>query len=71
MGGIMDRFDLEEQINNILDISDNLDLLTENVLENNLSKDEIVNVTIGLSSILKMKHQKLFDTFKQVFKLDQ
>lgn len=71
MGGIMDRFDLEEQINNILDISDNLDLLTENVLENNLSKDEIANVTIGLSSILKMKHQKLFDTFKQVFKLDQ
>jgi hypothetical protein len=67
----MNRFDLEQQIQNILNVCDDLDLLTENILENDLSIDDISNVTIGLSAILKLKQEKLLDVFKQVFKLDQ
>lgn len=66
----MDRFELEQQISNLLSICDDLDLVSENILENDLSQDEIANALIGISSLLKMKHDKLFDVFKQVFKLD-
>lgn len=67
----MNRFDLEQQISTILNVCDDLDLLTENILENDMSTDDIANVTLGLSVLLKMRHEKIFDTFKQVFKLDQ
>lgn len=67
----MDYQDLEEQINNILTISDDLDLLTISVLDGELSPDEIVNITIGISSLIKLKHKRLFDTYKRVFKLDE
>lgn len=67
----MDRFALEDQIHSLLSICEHIDLLSENILENDMSTDEVANFTIGLSVLLKMKHDKLFDTFRQVFKLDQ
>jgi hypothetical protein len=67
----MDYQDLEEQINNILTIGDDLDLLTTSVLDEELSPDEIANITIGLSALIKLKHKRLFDTYKRVFKLDE
>lgn len=67
----MDRLELENQIHSLLSICEHIDLLSENILENDMSTDEVANFTIGLSVLLKMKHDKLFDTFKQVFKLDQ
>jgi len=65
----MDYQDLEEQINNILTICDDLDLLTVGILED-LPPDEIANITIGISSLIKLKHKRLFDAYKRVFKLD-
>lgn len=67
----MDRFQLEDQIHSLLSVCEHIDLLSENILENDMSTDDIANFTVGLSVLLKMKHDKLFDTFKQVFKLDQ
>ena len=67
----MDYQDLEEHINNILNICDDLDLLTAGVLDGDLSSDEIANITIGISSLIKLKHKRLFDTYKKAFKLDE
>jgi len=67
----MDYQDLEEQIHNILNICDDLDLLTEGVLNEELSSDEVANITIGISALIKLKHKKMFDTYKKSFKLDE
>jgi hypothetical protein len=67
----MDRFELEQQISGILNVCDDLNLLTENILENDMDTDEVANALIGISIVLKMKHDKIFDVFKQTFKLDQ
>lgn len=67
----MNRFDLEQAINSLFGTIDDLDLLIEDVLEKDSSKDEIANALIGIKTILNMKHQKIFDTFKAVFQLDE
>lgn len=67
----MDHQYLEEQINNILTICDDLDLLAIGIIDEDLTTDEIANITIGISSLIKLKHKRLFDTYKRVFKLDE
>jgi hypothetical protein len=66
----MDRFLLEEEISKLLNVCDDIDLLTENVLETEMSRDEIANVTLGISTLLRLRYEKIFDVFKQVFQLD-
>lgn len=66
----MDRFVLEEEISKLLNVCDDIDLLTENVLETEISRDEIANVTLGISTLLRLRYEKIFDVFKQVFQLD-
>ena len=67
----MDRFDLENQINGLLNTCEDIDLLTDNILNEELSTDEIVNVLIGISGLIKLKHNQLFNTMKVLFKLDE
>jgi hypothetical protein len=67
----MDRFDLETHITNLYSIIDDLNDISYGVLENDLSKDETVNAVDGLAVITKLKIDKLFDVFTQVFELDQ
>ncbi len=59
-----DRFDLEQQIMKCWNIVEEIQLLNENVLERDeMSKDEISNFLLGLSTIYDMKFNKLFDQF--------
>lgn len=67
----MDRFDLENHITNLHSIVDSLNDISFGVLEADLDKDETVNAIDGLAVMTKIKIERLFDVFTQVFELDQ
>ena len=67
----MDRFDLEYHISNLHSVVDTLNDISYGILEGNLDKDETVNAIDGLAVVTKLKIEKLFDVFAQVFELDQ
>lgn len=61
-----DRFDLEQEILSCWKITTDVKLLYENVLEKDLTKDEIANFLLGLSTIYDMQFDKLFKIFEQL-----
>jgi len=65
-----DRFDLEHKINFTGTFSEHLRDLAHNVLENDLSKDEIANALEGLAMLIDSHERVLFDTFTQALHLD-
>lgn len=64
----MKIFDLEQEIMNAWYIIDDIDLLYENVIETDMSTDDIANILLGLKSVYSMRFQKLFNTFEEVCK---
>lgn len=65
----MDRFDFEQQIMKCWNITEEIELLNENVLERDLmTKDEISNYLLGLKTIYDLKFDKLFEQFSQLVK---
>lgn len=64
-----DRFDLEQQILKCWNITEEIELLNEQVLENDeLTKDQISNYLLGLHTIYEMKFDKLFNQFETMVK---
>lgn len=63
-----DRFEMEQLILNCWNIVDDINILNENVLEGDLSKDKISNVLIGISELYSMKFDKLFNMFEASIK---
>lgn len=61
-----DRFDLEQNILDCWKITDDIDLLFKNVMEEELDKDKISNVLLGLKSIYSMRFEQLWETFETV-----
>jgi hypothetical protein len=57
-------FDFEQQIMDCWHIVDDLKIVTEGVLEHDISKDDISNITIGLEKLYQLKFEKLFDLFE-------
>lgn len=68
-----DRFDLENEINELHTYADQIDLVSDSIINatKDIDKDTIINALSGLGTLLNMKTNKLFDTFCEVFKLDQ
>ena len=67
----MDRFDLEEKINQTYNFIETLNDISYGIMEVGMTNDEIVNALDGLAVMLKLHTQKLMDTFTQVHQLDQ
>jgi hypothetical protein len=65
-----DRFNLEDEINQLYTFTDQLGNISEGVLEHNLSIDETVNTIEGLRVMLELQAAKLNDTMCQCFQLD-
>lgn len=65
-----DRFDLENEISELHNFVQRLDDIGYGVAELELSQDDIFNALSGLSVLLKIHAEKLFNTFTQVLKLD-
>ena len=64
-----DRFDFEQQIMKCWNITEEIELLNEQVLENDtFTKDEISNYLLGLHTIYEVKFNKLFDQFSEMVK---
>lgn len=63
------RFDLEQQILNCWNITSDLGILLENIIENdNFDRDDISNVVLGLETLYQLKFDKCFRTLEEVFK---
>lgn len=58
-----DRFDLEQHILKCWNITEDIDILNYNVLEKDMSRDEISNFLLGLKTIYNAKFEDLFDNF--------
>lgn len=58
-------FGLEDAIMSCWSTKEDIELLCENVLEKDLSKDEIANVLMGIAGIHDMRCQKAFAIFEQ------
>lgn len=67
----MNRFDLEEKINQTYNFVDTINDISYGVMEVGMTNDEIVNALDGLAVMLKLHTQKLFDTFTQTYQLDK
>jgi len=61
-----DRFELEQHIMKCWNVTEDIDLLNFNVLEKDISKDEISNFLLGLKTIYNAKFEDLFDNFSKL-----
>jgi len=64
----MTIFDLEQEIMKAWHVVDDIELLNENVIEKDMSTDDIANVLLGLEGVYSMRFEKLFNTFEEICK---
>ena len=63
-----DRFDLEQDIMRCWGITDDIDMLYRNVMEKDMSSDDLANCLLGLKVLYNMKFETLFSDFEQLIK---
>jgi hypothetical protein len=63
-----DQFDLEQGILSCWNITSDLDVLLEEIIEGDLTKDQISNVVLGLHQLYEIKFSKTFRTFEAFLK---
>lgn len=68
-----DRFDLEDRISKLLDISENIEDLIYMVGDspNKPTEDDLLNALIGLKSTLDVRYERLWSTFEELIKNGQ
>ncbi len=66
LGEKVDRFDLEEQIQNVWQTKEDLNAVTERIMEDTvfMSADQISNVLIGISELHETRMWKLWQVFE-------
>ena len=68
------RFDLEQDLLNLTGMTQDLDTLLWRIMDSPdgpLTEDDLANIIIGLRYTLQLRGDRLWDTFTQVFKVDQ
>ena len=67
---IYDRFNLEEEIQNVWQTKDDLNAVTERVMEDTvfMSRDQISNVLIGISELHETRMKKLWKVFETMIR---
>jgi hypothetical protein len=66
-----DRFNLEEEIQNVWQTKDDLDAITERILDDPngpMTEDQMANVLIGLSELHETRCKKLWKVFESIVK---
>ena len=61
-------FDLEQEIMKTWHVVDDIQLLNENVMETDMSTDDIANALLGLENIYNMRFEKVFNMFDDLCK---
>lgn len=67
----MNRFDMEEMIMSCWDTKEDIKLISESIVEGDLSKDSIVNALVGMAELHDIKCKKLFDIFEEMISAGQ
>lgn len=64
----MDRFDLEERISDMLNIESELEALIYKIGDSpeQPSEDDILNLLIGITSLHKVRYERLWNTFEKL-----
>ena len=65
---MMNIFDLEQEIMKAWHVVDDIQLLNKNVMETDMSTDDIANALIGLAKIYNMRFEKVFNMFEDLSK---
>ena len=60
----MNRFDLEQDIMKCWNVTDDIDLLYRQIMEKDISKDDIANVLLGMKTLYGMRFDELFNHFE-------
>ena len=60
----MTKFQLEEAIIRLWSTDEDINLLYENIMEKDMTKDQIANTLLGLKSIVQMRGEKCFELFE-------
>lgn len=63
-----DRLEFEQQIMSCWNVTSDIKDLSEEVLEGDLSKDQITNVLIGIEQLYNIRFEKLFRQFEQLIR---
>ena len=58
------RFDLEQDILSCWHVTDDIELLFDNIMNETLTKDQITNALLGMKELYQMKFEKCFKTFE-------
>lgn len=68
-----DRFVLEDDITHQSDISDQLNLLIENIIDDpdSIDPDDITNTLMGIIAVHDLRTNKLWQHFKMIYELDE
>ena len=64
MKDTQDRFDLEQNILKCWNVTEDIYLIYENVMEKEMTRDEIANALLGMHQLYEMKFNKLWDNFE-------
>jgi len=62
----MNAYDLEQQIMECWHITEDIKIVSEEIIEGDLSKDQISNMLIGLEQLYNLRFNKLFRTYEQL-----
>ena len=78
MSTVKDRFDLEQDIMKCWNITEDLDMVLERLLDSPSFQgmpaeleDKIANILIGMKELYEMRFQNLWDTFELMLKQGQ
>jgi hypothetical protein len=63
-----DRFDLEQNILKTWNVTEDIYLLYENVMEKEMTQDEIANTLLGIHQLYEMKFNRLWDNFETLIR---
>lgn len=64
----IDRFDLEQNIMKCWNVTDDIYLLYEGVMDKDMTQDEIANALLGMHQMYELKFDKLWENFEQLIK---
>jgi hypothetical protein len=61
---MVDRFDLEQDIMKCWNVTEDIDLLYRNLMDKDMSTDDIANALLGMKTLYEMKFEEMFSNFE-------
>lgn len=59
------RFDMEHQLLDCWKVTDDLSDVFEGVVEQNMKRDDVANVLLGMQQLYNLKFEKLWNLFEE------